>query len=186
VSASLGVISDHALEANDSRRARAVSHLAFRLAVVTLDEALKAYFDSSAGDWHHVTAPLVPGTHAHEALYVFKPDVSLVVADGFHEEERHVWEWVEIYADRSAHNFYIDLLYNGVPIYRELAVSVDGGRAQLPSPSGYVEMEKPESGWRIERDEYEFVRQFSVIRGKAADFDSYFERGERGAGFKIV
>jgi hypothetical protein len=153
---------------------------------VTLDEALEAYFRSGPGDWHHVSAPLIPESHAHEALYVYKPDVSLVVAEGMSEEARHVWEWVEIYADHSAHNFYIDVLHNGVPIFRQLAVSVDGGRADLPSPAGWVEEGNPESGWQIQRHEYNFVRQFSVVRGRADEFDRYFERGVRGAGFKIV
>jgi hypothetical protein len=154
---------------------------------MTLDEILQAYQGSSAADWHQVHAPLVPETHAHEALYVYKPNVSIVVGDGLSgEDSDYVWDWVEIYPDKSARKFSIDLFYNGVPVYRELAVTVDGGRADLPSPVGYMDNDDPAKGWKVERDEYEFVRQFSVIRGRSREFDEYFARAERGAGLTIV
>jgi hypothetical protein len=152
---------------------------------MTLYDILQIYLTSDHRDWHAVAAPLVPETSAHELLYVYKPNIAIVVAWNHREEERHTWSWVETFADHSAHNFYIDLLYDGVPVFRELAVSVDGGRANLPSPSGFVDNDEAK-GWAIKRDEYEFVRQFSVVRGDAANFDDYFGRAERGANFVIV
>lgn len=152
---------------------------------MTLDDILQIYLTSNHGDWHAVAAPLAPETHAHELLYIYKSNVAIVVAWNHSEEERHTWDWVETFADPSAHNFYIDLLYHGVPVYRELAVSVDGGRAHLPSPAGFVDNDK-DKGWAIKRDEYEFVRQFSVIRGDARNFDDYFGRAERGANFVLA
>jgi hypothetical protein len=153
---------------------------------MTLDQAIETYFNSTAGDWHQVSAPLVPETNAHEVLHIYKPDVSLVLGEGHAEDDLHTWDWVNVFPDHSARNFYIDLLYNGVPIYRQLAVSVDGGRADLPSPAGYVETEKPESGWRVDRGEYEFVRHFSVIRGRENEFDTKFKQAEQGAGVKVI
>lgn len=153
--------------------------------LVTLDDILQAYHSSSANDWHAVHAPLVPETHAHEALYIYKPDVSIVVAEGFSDED-YTWDWVEIYSDKSARRFWIDVLYNGVPVYREIAVHVDGARADLPSPAGYLDSNDPSKGWQVPRDEYEFVRQFSVIRGKERDFDVYWKRAEAGPKLTIV
>jgi hypothetical protein len=54
---------------------------------LTLDEILGVYHGSTVGDWHQVAAPLVPETHAHEALYIYKPDVSIVVAEGLSDED---------------------------------------------------------------------------------------------------
>lgn len=152
---------------------------------MTLDDVLNAYLGSSPSDWHQVHAPLVPDTHAHEALYIYKPEVSIVVAECFSDED-YSWDWVEIYPDRHARRFWIDLLYNGVPVYREIAVRVDGGRAALPSPSGYVDANDPSKGWHVPRDEYDFVRQFSVIRGHAREFDQYWGQAERGAKLTIA
>jgi hypothetical protein len=58
--------------------------------------------------------------------------------------------------------------------------------ADLPAPTGCLKVGEPESGWKIERDKYEFVRQFSVINWRVHDFDRYFEQAEQGAGLKIV
>src|SRR4051794_25637181 len=100
---------------------------------MTLDQLLQTYLGSSRVDWHQVHAPLVPETHAHESLYVYKPDISIVVGDGLSgEDDDYVWDWVQIYPDHSARKFWVDLFYDGVPIYRQLAVAVDGGRANLP------------------------------------------------------
>jgi hypothetical protein len=156
-----------------------------RIPQMTLDQILQMYHASSAADWHQVHAPLVPETHAHEALYIYKPDVSIVVAENFSDED-YQWDWVEIYADKSAHRFWIDLLYNGVPVYREIAVHVDGGRADLPSPGGYIDSNDPSKGWSVPRDEYEFVRHFSVIRGQERNFDEYYARAERGPKLTIT
>lgn len=41
-------------------------------------------------------------------------------------------------------------------------------------------------GWRVERDEYEFVRQFSVIRGRERVFDQKFGQAERGAKLTVM
>jgi len=154
---------------------------------VTLDAILQTYMTSTAAEWHQLHAPLVPGTHAHECLWVYKPDVSIVVGEGLSgENSEYVWEWVQIYPDRSARKFYIDVFYNGVPVYREFAVSVDGSRADLPSPSGYVDDNDAAQGWRVERDEYAFVRQFSVIRGREQEFDQKFSQAERAANFHIL
>jgi hypothetical protein len=78
------------------------------------------------------------------------------------------------------------VLYNGVPVYREIAVHVDGARADLPSPNGYVDSNDPSKGWSVPRDEYEFVRQFSVITGRTRSFDSYWQRAEQGPKLTIV
>jgi len=153
---------------------------------MTLDEILEKYFASSSDDWSHVAAPLVPETSAHEFLLVYKPDVSIVLAETHDESDRdYVWDWVEIYPDKSARKFYIDLYYNGVPVHREVAVSVDGGRVQLPSPRGFVGEDKA-SGWKVDKDEHAFVRHYAVIRDRVREFDSYFEQAEQQAGLKIV
>lgn len=152
---------------------------------MTLDDILQTYLNSAHEDWHQVHAPLVPETHAHEALYIYKPDVSIVVAEGFSDED-YTWNWVEIYADPHARRFWIDVLYNGVPVHREIAVHVDGGRADLPSPNGYINADDPAEGWSVPRDEYDFVRQFSVIRGQTRNFDEYWTRAERGPKLTIV
>jgi hypothetical protein len=148
---------------------------------MTLDKLLETYLQSSAGEWHHVSAPLVPGSEAHETLYVYKDDVALVVAEGRSVGDYEM-NWVRTFPDPSAYMVYIDLFYNLVPVYREGAVVVDGGRAVLPFPAGYLESGEPSRGWKVERRAYDFVRHFSVIRSVEAHFDAKFGQAERAEG----
>lgn len=151
---------------------------------MTLDDILNTYLTSNASDWHAVHAPLAPGTDAYEGYYIYKTDIAIVAAATI-SDQPYAWPWVKIYPDKSARSFSIDLLYDGVPVYREMAVHVDGARADLPSPSGYVDNNDPSKGWKVPRDEYTFVRQYSVIRGRESDFDDYFRRAEQGAKLTI-
>jgi hypothetical protein len=151
---------------------------------VTLDDYLETYRSSAAADRDGVRAPL-PGTRLYEALYVYKPDVSIVVAESRLDDE-YAWDWVGIYADKRAQKFWVDMLYNGVPVYRQQLVAVDGGRAFLPSPIGYLDNDDPNKGWAVKREEYDMARQFSIIAGRTDDFDEHFGQAEQQAGLTIV
>ena len=97
---------------------------------MTLDDILNTYLTSNASDWHAVHAPLAPGTDAYEGYYIYKTDIAIVAAATI-SDQPYAWPWVKIYPDKSARSFSIDLLYDGVPVYREMAVHVDGARADL-------------------------------------------------------
>ncbi len=151
---------------------------------MTLDDILGIYFGSSESDWHQVSWREFPESRLYEAIFVYRNDVSVAVGWRL-SEDAYEWDLVEKFPDPHARKFMIELLYNGVIVYEELAVSVDGGRADLPSPIGHVDSNDPASGWLVKRQEYDFVRQFSVMRGRAAEFDDYFERAKQGSGFTI-
>jgi hypothetical protein len=161
---------------------------------MTHEELHRLIRESSRGDWKDVGLGgptflygyVTEGEHqfVHHSLAVFKPNISLAYAWGMTGRDRYEWEWVKNFPDPSARTYFIDILYNSALVDRELAVSVDGGRALLPSPLPMTSGDTPDPGtlvgWDVERSEYDFVRTFArLVDPQGVDnFDEYFKRAQ--------
>jgi hypothetical protein len=151
---------------------------------MTLDEIVQTFLGSEADDWgEHIGFPTFlygpPDAEqlGHDSRKVYQPDIAIGLAWGSEDNDKYVWEWVKQFADASARSVWIDLLYNGQVVYREISVNVDGGRATLPSPLATMDDKTREvTGWYCKRDEYEFVRAFARVTRDLREFDTYFER----------
>ena len=142
---------------------------------------------SRSEDWLRVDAPIflqdvrqqiyaVAGQPAqsaitvsgHDELLTLKSNLSIAMAVGMSHMEDYAGDWALQFPDRAASSEYVDLLWNGMVIHREIVVNVDGGRCVLPLPA-------PRTS-KVPRRRYEFVRLVHALTGPTADYDDYAAR----------
>jgi hypothetical protein len=120
-----------------------------------LRDLLKTVIESDADDWNRIgcwggyTGPayrdrfgVVTGggeawsleIDSHATVAAYMPDLSITMAWGFpHNNDFHD-DWLKRFADSKAHSEFFDIFYNNALVFRDIFVSVDGGRAYLPAP----------------------------------------------------
>jgi hypothetical protein len=155
-------------------------------AAVTLDEILATFLNSSQADWSDdlSTPTFLYGSpadeddkRAHHGRKVYKPDIAIGLAWGSTVNDSYHDPWLNKYPDKSpGRSFFIDLLYNGQVVYRELGVSVDGGRYTLPAGRGVMSDDQREViGWYAIPEEHEFLSAFARATGHTREFESGFQ-----------
>jgi hypothetical protein len=133
---------------------------------MTLDEIKRLIIESTADNWNVVA---VDERDDHQRIAVYKADLSVAIAWGLQHLADFQEGWVAEFDDPHASSEFVDVLYNGVPVDRELRVIVDGGRAGLPVP-------KPGDDARsVERWPYELLRVVQEMSG-GWDYDDYVRR----------
>jgi hypothetical protein len=130
---------------------------------------------SSTDDWTKVGAATPDG---HHEIYVFHEDASITLAWGIEHMEGESWTeaWSEGggFPDSRIHGYYLDVRYNGVPISRDLVLSVDGGRGTLPSGLPIGEEGKGIVGMRVSEPELKRARLLDeLMHGSHSEFDRY-------------
>jgi hypothetical protein len=115
---------------------------------------IRTILASQQQDWSHVDAPtflqsmgevqsMVKECKAqnrwievqeHYALMTYKPNMSIAMAKGLPFRDTFVEPWTECFSNKRAWSLYVDLLWNGMPVHREIGVVVDGGLCTLPLP----------------------------------------------------
>jgi hypothetical protein len=108
-----------------------------------------------------------PDGRAHSHLSVFIPDVSMSIAFGLTWREDFEEEWANRFPDRKACGCYADVFYNGVLVFREPFVIVDGGRTKLPMPRFRDKLDVP-------KDEARFIQMLDLFEGNSS-FDDDFQ-----------
>ncbi len=150
---------------------------------MTHDEILNTFLRSARTDWSDdlgtptfLYAPAdAEKQEVHYSRIVYKPNIAIAVASGLTVNDRYQDEWLERYPDKGpGRSFWIDLLYNGQVVHRELGVSVDGGRYVLPPGIATVENDQI-TGWCCRRDAYEFVEAFARATGETRSFETGFK-----------
>jgi hypothetical protein len=159
------------------------------LQTVSQDWTVNSCWGAGAGPSYLERYSWTAGTLDHDELHVeshsevasLKTDLSISIAWGFPCVEDFKEKWANQFPDQSASSRFVDFFYNGVMIFRDLYVSVDGGRCALPLPNldvdpKSVEIKRlwvPEAKWR-------FFRLLDSLRG-VSEYDRYF----KGAGIEI-
>ena len=110
---------------------------------------------------------------SHSEYYSLKRNLLVSIACGIDSNEDFKEEWANKFMDSHASSHFVDFFYSGVLVYRDIYVSVDGGRALLPLPKRIFDEERK----YVKR--YEF---FKLINGYCSDYDSYIQ----DVGFKLV
>jgi len=105
----------------------------------------------------------------HSSVSVYKPNISITIAAGLTINERFEEPWATGFPDRNASSHFIDVFFNNALVFRDMFISVDGGRACLPLPKSKTELFVPKNKVR-------FVRLIDYIDEGVSDFDSYFSR----------
>ena len=127
-----------------------------------------AILNSKPTDWLRVDAPALTAV-GHDELLTLKDNLSVSIASGAVHMQDYPEDWARSFPDASASSEYVDLLYNGMVIHREIVVLVDGGRCSLPQPL-------PRTS-EIPRRRYEFVRIIQALTNPTgADYDDYVKR----------
>jgi hypothetical protein len=79
---------------------------------------------------------------SHDIVAVYMPDVSITLAWGLRHIDDFEEEWANKFSEPHASSFYVDVFYNNALIFRDICVSVDGGRATLPLPTSKLDEKK--------------------------------------------
>ena len=124
---------------------------------------------------------------SHAIRAVYKPDLSLGIAWGLEhgDGEPLNFDWAK-FPDTQVRASFADVIWNGMLVHREQALSVDGGRAILPWPRPWGTTEPGghtpiQVGNQVTETEVALARLVHGFEHAPAEFDNYFER----AGFVI-
>jgi len=75
---------------------------------------------------------------SEESIFVYLEDVNLRMESKHGEEDEHVDDfrepWANKFPDSRARSYYVNVYYGATLIERVILVTVDGGRARLPLP----------------------------------------------------
>lgn len=172
---------------------------------MTLETLMEKVIHSHREEWHKITcwgANSAPSYHNrltfyetwesnyhgvldaedHSNVAVYMPDVSITLAFGLHHLDDFKEQWANKFPDSHASSSYVDVFYNNALVFRDVYVSVDGGRAKLPLPTRkFDDANKKVIALEVPRPRHDFIRLVDHFEGKS-DFDRYF----RDAEFKIV
>jgi len=121
------------------------------------------------------------------AKWVYMDDIQISIALS-EELDRHSAEYQadwNIWPNRHIDEHFLDIMYNGQIVYREIVLGIDGGRALLPSPK----LETVDTGqmWHepftnsVTELQFELVRFLAGVQGNR-EFDGYFKQ----AGFVVL
>lgn len=140
---------------------------------------LNGFIVSTDGDGNFVSLDV----ETYPMIASLKKDLSISMAWGYPHNDDFNEPWANQFADSRASSDFIDFYYNGVVVFRDIYVAVDGGRCYLPLPAQQFDPESDKViGYSITREEYNFFRIFNSMQTMVNKFDWYFDR----AGFRIV
>jgi len=146
-----------------------------------LDTLINVIADSSSDEWETVSAPPAVDAYGHDARAVHREDVSIALAWGLVENDNFRQDWANRFADPAARSHWVDVLYQGSLVARDMYVAVDGYRCFLPVPRLELEGELPDAkviGRTITQQEYGFFRLLDSLGGSYKEFDSYLARAD--------
>lgn len=105
-------------------------------------------------------------SHSHTAA--LKDNLAITIAWGLSANEDFQEPWANGFADPHATSSHVDFFYHGALVYRELYVTVDGGRVSLPLP-------EQRSGQLVVAENYaKVVALLNSLEGPYADeFERY-------------
>lgn len=149
-----------------------------------LNELLQIIRESNKEDWNVIESNTLLSQittdndnrvyadyHTNRASYI--PDVSIGLAWGLNCNPDFYEEWANCHPDSHASSHFLDILYNGMLVYRMVYVLVDGGRSYMPLPHREMNENGETIGWYITDEEYEFFELFNSIQSFDTQFESY-------------
>ncbi len=109
----------------------------------------------------------------YDEVLAFRPNLAISVSEGLVCRDEFNEEWAAQFA--KPYSIYVDFFYNGMMVFRTVAVRVDESRGLLPLPS-------PDSKG-VPRRYHDVIRAlYSTDQQHQERFDEYFEK----AGLKVV
>lgn len=168
---------------------------------MTLDEIRARIAVTTAADWHLLggNVPVyldkfvqVSGGDniwlehdSHHSRAVLRDDLAIGLAWGLRENENFEEDWSSKFPDPKASSDWLEVLYHGQPVDRELIVHVDG-RCYVPLPEQIFDdlhADQPKViGLRVTRWQHHLVGIAQGLSGTTYDYDGYVQR----CGFEVV
>lgn len=139
----------------------------------------------SIGSWVNIADSVnTLEVKVHTMIASYKPNLSISMAWGIEHNNHFVEDWTDIFHDQSSSSSFIDFFYNGVLVFRDIYVSVDGGRVSIPLPD--ISFRDSNSGERdrilsVPRSKVDFFRMLNAME-TSIDFDRYMKK----VGFDIT
>lgn len=160
------------------------------------EDLLSLVMTSTAADWVRMDEPvslarvMLSGfegspevwieEHSHLAYHRENLDISL--AWGADQNDGEPWSgvWADWshFPDRTVRGRYIEVLWRGKPVYRQLIVSADGGRYYLPAPNPRSSNESGDAAvsYYIEKEDIPLARLAHELSRNSESFDSGISR----------
>lgn len=165
---------------------------------MTLDEYQKIILATSVDDWTHIScwgAGAGPSflnkfsvwttgrgefsnieVDSHSEVLSLKRDLLVSVALGLSHNDDFIEPWANKFADKKAMSGFVDFFYSGALIYRDIYVSVDGGRCRLPLPRQHISDKTHEvERLTVPQAKADFYRLLNGLES-TFDYDSYLSR----------
>jgi hypothetical protein len=135
---------------------------------MTLDEILSTVLSSDSDEWEYIADW---SGDANPERAVLRSDLGISLEWGHTVTDPVSEQWTERFADKHAVGIYVDVLYNGIVVFRDYAISVDGGRCILPHPK----MDEGGTCTATMRQEA-LARTVHALSGGRYDFEDYMRR----------
>lgn len=111
---------------------------------------------------------------SHGEIAVLKSNLSISIAWGLPHNNDFKEEWANKFPDPKATSSFIDFFFNGILVYRDIYVSVDGARAYIPLPKRDIDDKTYEvKRLYIEKERYKF---FELINLNTDNYHRYVKR----------
>jgi hypothetical protein len=156
---------------------------------MTLDEFKQLILSSSREDWTHIScwgcgsAPSYRQAisvwtkggdefagideKSHAEVLSLKSNLLVSIAYGLSCNDNFSEPWTNSFPDSKASSSYVDFFYSNQLVYRDLCVSVDGGRCYIPIP------EIKEKSYVVSREKYQV---FELLNSSADNYEDYFKK----------
>ncbi|MTI67520.1 MAG: hypothetical protein FH753_13120 [Firmicutes bacterium] len=113
---------------------------------------------------------------SHSMIASYKRNLAISIAWGLNHNDDFCEDWANDFPDSRAMSSYIDFFYNGVLVYRDIIVSVDGGRCYIPLPKREFDKKNHKvTRLSVTRQQYEFIKMINQF-ASTYNYDSYFKR----------
>jgi hypothetical protein len=120
-----------------------------------------------SGEFHNIEI------ESHSELFSLKSNLNISVACGITHNDDFIEDWANSFADKKASSSFVDFFYCNQLVYRDIYVSVDGGRARIPLPDMKFDTKSNKvKSYTVPRDKFVFFK----ILNSLDRYQEYFER----------
>lgn len=117
---------------------------------------------------------------SHSEVLSLKSNLLISVASGMTHNDDFIEMWANKFADHKASSGFVDFFYSGVLVYRDIYVSVDGGKCRLPLPTQHLNETYQVERLTVPKDKAHFFR---LLNGEdSSSYEYYLER----SGIEVV
>lgn len=120
---------------------------------------------------------------SHPMVATLKSDLDISLAFGLDCNKDFVEAWANGFPDPKASSHFVDFFFRGSLVHRDVYVTVDGGRGNLPLP--IVEYNDDYSkiiSLTVTQDADSFYRLFNQLENTSYEYDDYRKR----AGIEVI